>query len=210
MGEVTCGWAGCSNSAEASVDGRRLCRNHFYDIAARCLDEHRARLCEGDPVGAHRTRILKFVSELINETTLLVASGKFFGQEQRDQYLELCLSASELYKRVQREPRIARNMPILIGRETDAAGRQELTNTVDVSKQGACIATNGVWKTEEKIWIQRPQNSRRALARVAWVKKGEPSQFLMGLEILDCADFWGLESASVAKKKSRVRVSTPR
>src|SRR6266481_1994197 len=191
MGEVTCGWAGCSNGAEARVDGRALCRNHFYDIAARRLEEHRARLCQGDPVGADRTRIRNFVSELLSETTILVASAKFLGQEQRDKYLELSLSAMELYKRVQRDPRVSRNIPILIYRETDSDGRQELTNTVNVSKRGACIATSGLWVTGEKIWVQKPGNEMRPVARVAWVKKGEPFQFLMGLDILDCEDFWG-------------------
>ncbi len=184
------------------MDGRPLCRNHFYDIAARRLEEHRAHLCQGDPVGADRIRILNFVSELLSETTILVASAKFLGQEQRNKYLELSLSAMELYKRVQRDPRVSRNIPILIYRETDSDGRHELTNTVNVSKRGACIATSGLWVTGGKIWIQKPGNEMRVVARVAWMKKNAPSQFLMGLDILDCEDFWGLEPASPMKRNS--------
>ena len=33
-----------------------------------------------------------------------------------------------------------------------------------------------------------------------WLKKGEPTQFLMGLDLLDCADFWGLDLASQKKR----------
>ena len=87
-----------------------------------------------------------------------VASAKFLGPGQRDQFLELSLSAAELYKRVQRNPRVARNIPILIDRETDSAGNQELANTVNVSKRGACLATSGLWGTGEKIWIAKPGN----------------------------------------------------
>jgi hypothetical protein len=91
-------------------------------------------------------------------------------------------------------------MPILVYRETDSTGKQELTNTVDVSKRGACIATNWLWETGVKIWIEKPGNQLRTRARVAWVKKGESTQFLMGLDILDCEDFWGLDLTSPKKR----------
>jgi hypothetical protein len=86
-------------------------------------------------------------------------------------------------------------MPILAYRETDSAGRRELTNTINVSKRGACIATSRLRETGERIWIEKPGNHRRTLVRVAWVMKNAPSEFLMGLEILDYEDFWNLELA---------------
>jgi hypothetical protein len=205
MGEVTCGRSGCNNNSEATLDGHRLCRNHFYDIAAKRLEECRVRLPRIEPAGADHTPTLKFLSELIGQTTTLVTSAKFLAPWQRDEFLELSLSAAELYKRVQRDVRIRRNMPILVYRETDSTRRQELTNTVDVSKRGACIATTWLWQTGEKIWIEKPGNQLRTLAMVVWVKKGEPCQFLIGLDILDCKDFWGLESASSKNRASLQR-----
>jgi hypothetical protein len=68
-------------------------------------------------------------------------------------------------------------MPILVYRETDSTRVQELTNTVDVSKQGACIATNWLWEIGEKIWIEKPGNQLRTLARVAWLKKVNQPNF---------------------------------
>jgi hypothetical protein len=114
MGDASCGWPGCSGGAEATLDGRPLCRGHCYDIAARNLEEHRARLERIGPLGADRIATVKFLSELINQTTTLVARAKFLGPSHRAQFLELSLSAAELYKRVQRNPRIPRNTPILI------------------------------------------------------------------------------------------------
>jgi len=190
MGQNQCGWAGCSNDAEATLDRRPLCRIHFYEIASKRIAEHRDRLSKGDPVGANRAKMLGFVSELIGETTTLVVSAKLLGQEQRDKYLQLSLSTAELYKLIQRDPRVARNVSILISGGNDSDGTQELTKTVNVSKREACIATMGVRKPGELICIQKPQSTLRALARVAWVKQTEQSQFLIGLEILDCLDFW--------------------
>lgn len=210
MGEGTCGWSGCSSGAEATLDGRRLCRNHFYDIAAKRLEEYRAQLqrTQFELVGTDRTAIPQFLSELISQITTLVASAKFLGPRQRDQFLELSLSAAELYQRVQRNPRVPCTMSILVYRLTDSTGSRELTNTVDISKRGACIATSRIWETGEKVWIQKPESQLRSVARVAWVKEGEPSQFLMGLEILDWEDFWALEPASGVSKNSRVDGST--
>lgn len=200
MGEVACGWAGCGSGSETTLDGRPLCRNHFYDVAVNRLGEYRAALQQMEPAGPGRNSVLKFLSEVVNQTTTLVVIAKLLGPSQRDQFLELSLSAIELYKRVQRNPRIPRNMPILVYRETDDAGGQELTNTVDVSKRGACIRTSRVWKIGQKVWIEKPGNKLRTLARVAWVKEGGSSQFLIGFEILDCEDFWGLELSSPRKR----------
>jgi hypothetical protein len=199
MSGVTCEWSGCSSSGEATLDQRPLCRIHLYDMAAKRVEEHRARLKQSEPIGATRIAILKFLSEVINQTTTLVATAKFLSPSQRDQFLELSLSAIDLHKRVQRNPRIPRNMPIVVYRETPSEGKKELTNTADVSKRGACVATSHLWKTGEKLWIEKIGNERRALARVAWVKKSEPSRYLIGLEILDSEDFWGLEPGSSKK-----------
>jgi hypothetical protein len=203
MSEVACGWAGCGSNPEATLDGRQLCRSHFYDMATSRLEEYGARVQRAEPDAADRSAILKFLSEAISQTTTLVSVAKFLAPSQRDQFLELSLAAIELYKRIQRSPRILRNMPILIYRETDSVGSRELTNTVNVSKRGACIETSGLWQTGEKVWMEKPGNQLRTLVRIAWAKESEPSNFLIGLEILDCEDFWELELASPKKRHSR-------
>jgi hypothetical protein len=200
MGEATCGWSGCSSKPEATLDGCGFCRNHFYDKAAKRLDEHRSSLRRISPGIADHTATLKFLSEIISQTTTLVASAKVLDPGQRDKFLKLSLTAAQLYKRVQRNARIPRNMPILAYRESDSAAMKELTNTVDVSVQGVCIVTYRLWEIGEKIWIEKPRNRLRTLARVAWLKKGEPTQYLMGLDILDHKDYWGLDPASPKKR----------
>lgn len=197
----TCGWSGCSSKPEATLDGCRLCRNHFHDTAAKRIEEYRGRLRRIAPGREDHTATLNFLSEIISQTTTLVASAKLLDPWQRDQFLKLSLSAAQLYKRVKRNARIRRNMPILVYRGTDSSGMQELANTVDVSKRGVCIATSRLWEIGEKIWIEKPGDQQRTLAWVAWLKKGEPTQFLMGLDILDCEDFWGLDLASPKKRR---------
>jgi hypothetical protein len=54
---------------------------------------------------------------------------------------------------------------------------------------------------EEELWIEKPENRLRARARVAWVKKSAPLHFVVGLEILDCEDFWELERDAPRKAR---------
>jgi hypothetical protein len=196
MSNQQCSWAGCANDAEATLDFSPLCHVHFYEMASKQLEEYRDRLSEGDPTAPHRSKTLKFVSELIGETTNFVARTKVLAQAERDKFIQLSLAAAKLYSRVQRHPRVACNMPILICRQTDSTQNQELTNTVNVSKRGACISTKRAWRTGEKIWLQRPRIPLRALAWVVWEKNTGPSQFLIGVEILDREDFWKSELAA--------------
>jgi hypothetical protein len=200
MREATCGWSGCTSKPEATLDGSGFCNKHFCDKAAKRLDEYRLRLRRVAPGSADHTPTLKFLSEIISQTTSLVASAKALDPGQRDKFLKLSLTAAQLYKRVQRNARIPRNMPILAYRESDSAGMKELTNTVDGSMQGVCIVTYRLWEIGEKICIEKPRNRLRTLARVAWLKKGEPTQYLMGLDILDHKDYWGLDPASPKKR----------
>ena len=104
MGEATCRWSDCGSSAETALEGCPLCRNHFYDLASRRLEEHRERLQRIAPEQADCDAISKFLNELIGQATTLVASSKLLSPWQRDQFFELSLSAAELYKRVKRNP----------------------------------------------------------------------------------------------------------
>jgi hypothetical protein len=93
VGETPCGWAGCSSKPEATLDGLQLCRSHFYDIATIRVEEYRARVQQVEPAGADRSAILKFLSDAISQTTTLVSVAKLLAPSQRDQFLELSLSA---------------------------------------------------------------------------------------------------------------------
>ena len=187
-----CRWTGCGISAEANLEARALCRNHFYAIASERIDEYRKRLHQFDLSAVERIEIPKLLSEVIHQTTFLVTTAKMLNPQDRDHFLELTLSASALYKRIQRNPREQRSLPVVIYRETDSISAHELTNTIDISKQGASVTTRRLWKAGETIRIEKTDDPLGARARVVWIKKDSSTQFLMGLEILESRDFWSV------------------
>jgi hypothetical protein len=191
--EKGCGWLGCVNSADAILDGRSLCRVHFYRIAAGRLEGYRTAIEKDTMSLAERGSMLGFLSEVVNESTGLMARAKSLTESQRKEFLDLSLSASEFYKRAQRSPRTKCDLPIVLRRESEAVAAGEPAKAVNVSKRGACVETSTSWSVGETIWIRRPDVSRQARAVVVWLKILSPSKKLTGLHIVDAGDFWGLE-----------------
>jgi hypothetical protein len=196
MPEGLCAWPGCKAAAEAALDSRTWCRTHFHDAAAKRVKEYEARLHKGEPTQTERSAITKSFSELMSQATKLIASAKSLSTTQREQFLAVSFSAMELYKQFQREPRAPRNPPIPVYLEENAGGTRELANALNLSKLGACIATNRASKAGETIWIQKTQSPLKVFARIVWVKRGAASQYLLGIEILDCENFWESEDTS--------------
>ena len=194
--EGICERSGCHHKAEVLLEGKSLCRDHFHDVATKRLEQIRKTLHESDRSRERDNTILKFISELIGQSTNLVIRAKFLSPWQRDQLRELSRAALEIYKRVQRNPRLPLTIPIFIYRESGLIGNKETTNTINVSKCGACIATTGACLVDEKIWIQKVGGLLRTPARVAWAKKHGPAQFRVGIELLEQENYWGLEGVS--------------
>ncbi len=195
MPEGLCASPGCKDPAESALDARVWCRTHFHQVAAKRLKDYDARLHQGEPAPTERIAIAKFLSDLMSQATKLIAGAQALTATQREQILAVSFSAMELYKQLQREPRSSRNPPIPVYLEDEACGKQELANALNVSKLGACIATARASKEGETIWIQKQESPLKAYARIVWVKKSAASQYLIGIEILDCENFWELEDA---------------
>jgi hypothetical protein len=186
-----CGWAACGNAADASLSSRPLCRLHFYEIGSRRLAECREHLLETLTAENDNVATLTFLSELITQTTSLVATARFLSALQRDQFLELSMLALDVSRRIQRHPRKPIEVLVVLYRSNDPTRRCESTRTINISKRGACVETRIPWEVSETLWIENAKSKQRALARVTWVKTGAASGTI-GIEILDWEDFWNL------------------
>ena len=109
MGQVLqglCGWMGCRNDAETTLNARPLCRLHFYEVGTKRLEDYQSLFRIADPQGAERTNVATFLSEMIGQTTRLVTGAKIMDPIEREMYLTLSRNAAEMFKRVQRSPRM--------------------------------------------------------------------------------------------------------
>jgi PilZ domain len=178
---------------DASLDRRSLCLVHFYRVASLRLGDFEAAIEKDNMPAAEKGGMLGFLSEIVNESTRVMASAKSLTESQRKQFLDLSRSASEFYKRAQRSPRRKRELPVVLRRDSGAGAATEAAKTVNVSKRGACIETSASLTVGETVWIRRTDIFRQARALVVWLKVLSPSKNLTGLRIVDPEDFWGLE-----------------
>ena len=192
MQKQVCGWQGCVNSADARLDGRSLCRNHFHRIATARLQDYHAVLEKDNISASEKTAMLGFLSEIVNESTRVTAHEKSLPEPERKQYFDLSRRASEFFKRAQRSPRRRCELPVVLGREAEGGARGEPAKTLNVSKRGACVETSKSWTIGETVWIRRTDVLKQARAVIVWLKVLSPSKNLTGLRILDLEDFWGV------------------
>lgn len=209
MAEGLCGWIGCKNLSEATLDARPLCRKHFYDIASRRLADYRERFAGADPIGRDRVTASAFLSDLIGKAATLATGAKQLSAKERDDFLALSTGAVEMYKRVQRNPRIPLRVPVRVYRAAGGKGKFELTATVNVSKAGACVTAREPFAVGANLWIQKTENSANASGCVTWVKEVSATQFQIGFEILDHEDFWDLKQQSSSDSSPQNTKSSP-
>jgi hypothetical protein len=81
----------------------------------------------------------------------------------------------------------------------------ESCSTVDVCQRGASVKTGCPLQVKQIITLEREDTGKRARTKVVWVKKKAANVFVVGLEILDQEDFWGIghitESVAQTPKK---------
>jgi len=190
----SCMWAGCQYKADALLENRSLCRDHFYEAATTRLQTYQSRLEKANSVEEERISLIKFVSEVISQTTVLVARTKFLSEAQRDLFLALSHSAVAFYKRVQRDPRKDSEVSLLLSSTKEGTPRSEATKTINISVKGACLETRNSWQAGEEVRIARLDTNREARARVTWVEAPHLLAGRIGIEILGADDFWGLKA----------------
>jgi hypothetical protein len=199
-----CQWAGCHYSGDAVLEGRVLCRDHFHQSVLKKLTQYQSRLREANESEIERGALIRFVSEVISQTTLLVSRTKFLSDAQRDVFLRLSHSSLDFYKRVQRDPRQDKSLPVLLSRRLSGKSTdRETTETVNVSVKGACVTSSLAWELGDRLTITRLDTKASASAQVAHIDKANGISKI-GIQIIDADDFWRLK-----EKVSNARVSTP-
>src|SRR5262245_39968309 len=167
--DKVCQWEGCHYNGDTVLEGRLLCRDHFHQDAVRKLERYRSRLRSANESDTERASLSKFVSEIISQTTVLVSRTKLLSQEQRNLFLELSRISLQFYKRVQRNPRQLKRLPILVSSLEGEPFRQAEAETTNISVNGACFESSIAWRIGEPVTIRRVDTNETATARIARV-----------------------------------------
>ena len=176
----------------ASLERRALCVEHFLELARHRLESIEKSVNDRTNSRAVPSEIQSVLSEILSQTPSVVASTRRMRPEMHDSFMSLSETAARLYKQARRPPRFDRSVSCHIQMSVLSSEAPQKCSTVNVSQRGASVETTQAFEKEQVITLQREDTGKRANAQVVWVKKKATKGFMVGLEILDQDDFWGL------------------
>jgi hypothetical protein len=192
--------AGCSQAMVASLDGKKLCREHFISVSYARLDQY-DQIRRGPGLSAVNTEaVRRFVHECTRTADEIEHTAKDLDNLDRAKLLHIILTASELGRHLRRSPRKVAAIPVRISSERLGGAWEEDTETVLVSRYGALVRCKHSAKAGETLHLVRADTGEKALARVAWQRSssnGGSEDVRIGVEFLGCENFWGLDWSAV-------------
>jgi hypothetical protein len=111
----------------------------------------------------------------------------------RERLIDLIFLTAELGGHLRRSPRTVSSIAIQACSEKPGQGWVEKTETRLISRYGALVKSQGSPEIGETLRVVRLDNGRKAVARVAWQVRKKRGQSEIGIEFLNCDNFWELD-----------------
>jgi hypothetical protein len=196
-----CSTAGCEQISVSSIGGEGLCRRHFIDTSYTRLERYEAlRKLRGlNVVGAEAMR--RFIHECSRQADEIEHTATDLDNLDRAKLLHIILTASELGRYLRRSPRKAASIPVRLSCEKLGGAWAEDSKTVLLSRFGASVQCAHPAKLGESLQIIRFDTGQKAEARVAWQRPFENESTRIGVEFVNCDNFWGLDWAAVEEAR---------
>ena len=186
---VRCSVPGCEQPATATLEKRTLCRTHFISICYERMETHSARLKEQPLPEEIRT----FLDECTPQIADLAKNARNLDDSERARLLEILLSAYNLSRHLRRSPRRKVIIPVRLRCEKPGQTWEERTETRMLSRYGALVDCQHPVEVGDTLLVERVDNARQVRARVAWQRRKWAGRLEIGLEFLDCDNFWELD-----------------
>jgi hypothetical protein len=188
-----CSAQGCEQTAEAMIDGEGLCRVHFISHCYAQLERleaaqkaHRLSLPDGESVR-------RFINQSSRQADEIEHTAKNLDNLDRARLLHIILWANEVGSYLRRSPRKAASIPVRLSCDKLGSAWEEETQTVLLSRHGASLRCGHSAKPGEPIQLERLDTGERVLGQVAWQRSAESDGVRIGIEFVDCDNFWGLD-----------------
>jgi hypothetical protein len=188
-----CGVKGCVEVADAELEVEALCRGHFI---SRCY----AQLERYDEMQkAHRLNVAdaesvrRFINQCSRQADEIEHSTKNLDNLDRARLLHIILWANEVGSHLRRSPRKVASIPVRLCCDKLGSAWEEETQTVLLSRHGASVRCGHRAKPGEPIQLVRLDTGQEVQALVAWQRPAESDGIRIGVEFVDCDNFWGLD-----------------
>jgi len=196
-----CGETGCGQAASALLDNQLVCRGHFISVCYLQLDRYNELVRENGLSPMEAEAVRRFVNDSTRQADEMENSDQDLNNLERAQLLHIILSSIELGCHLRRSPRKLASIPVRIGSDRLGGAWEEDAQTVLLSRCGASVSCRHAAKLGETIQIIRADTGQRAEARIAWQRPLENNGVRLGIEFVNCENFWGLDWSSLEKAR---------
>jgi hypothetical protein len=188
-----CAVPACGQPSRSSLEGQDLCRGHFISRCHSQIEACTDQLTEKphrNPLAVNV--VMKTLSEIADQTTTGLIAGDLNTVEHKTLF-DILLSVANLMKRLRRGPRKRASVPLRLQFEVPGHNWIDETTTLEVSVHGALIECRIPVAGGEVVTVERLDIGRLAKAKVKWVTPKADGSQMLGIELLDCEDFWGFK-----------------
>ena len=196
-----CGVRGCARTADAIIDSEALCREHFISHCYAQLERfdemqkaHRLNIPDAESVR-------RFINQSSRQADEIEHSTKDLDNLERARLLHIILWANEVGSYLRRSPRKVASIPVRVSCNKLGSTWEEETQTVLLSRHGASLRCGHSAKPGEPIQLVRLDTGQKVTGQVAWQRSAESDGIRLGVEFVDCDNFWGLDWGMVEETR---------
>ena len=191
--QSTCHITGCTDPACSRMDGKALCCEHFLAYCYDNLDNYQRQIREQTYRDATVEAMRRFLLHCTREAIDLAHGPDPLENLQRARLLDILMRASDMTRHLRRSPRKEMAIPLTIRCEKLGHQWEEEAQTRVVSRFGALLHAQHQVETGDLLFVARRDEDRQTRARVAWAQQDDQGGTELGIELLNCDNFWGLD-----------------
>jgi hypothetical protein len=194
-----CKFAGCGREIVSSLDGEGYCRGHFISVCETRLEKYEQMHKAHSLSATDKEAVRRFIEECVRNVDQFEHDVRDLDEAQRKSLLNISVWANDMGRQLRRSPRKAAALTLrLYGENSDGPWEKE-ARTVLLSRHGASIVCGRIEKPGEDLQIERIDTGEKAQARIVWHSLLGEEGVRMGVEFVDCDNFWGLDWTEAAK-----------
>jgi hypothetical protein len=192
-----CNVANCDQTPVSSLEGDALCRSHFISVCYTRLEQYE-EMQKGHSLsvsGAESMR--RFIHECVRKADEIEHGARDLDNLERARLLHIIEEANDLGRYLRRSPRKAASVAVRLCCDKIGGAWEEDTETVLLSRYGASVQCRHPAKPGESLQVIRSDTGQKVQARVTWRLPLGDESVQIGVEFVDCDNFWGLDWADV-------------
>jgi hypothetical protein len=190
-----CNVVDCEQDVVSLLDGKALCRGHFISACYVQLDRY-AEMQKGHGSSGFDTELMQqFINECVRQADEIIQEADDLDNLERSRLIHIIEEATDLGRYMRRSPRKAASIPVRLCCDKLGGAWEEDTETVLLSRHGASVQCRHLAKPGETVEVIRSDTGQKVQARVTWQRPSGDESVRIGVEFVDCDNFWGLDWA---------------